>query len=252
MADKPLFFPQRDAGDGEPNSPAAGPERADVGRVAEALGAGGCPADSLFDQFLWEPMRSLSGQHWTPLAVAARAAQWLDECNVRTVLDIGSGVGKFCVAAALASRCHYTGLEHRGHLVTCARNLARTFGVEARTHFIHGALGEARLPTVDAYYLFNPFEENVLEPTERIDESVGLSGERLTRDLEALHLLLLRAPVGTYVLTYNGFGGDLPGSYSRMRVDRELPNPLCLWRKSASRLIRRSHQTGLASSAGAA
>jgi hypothetical protein len=227
-------------------------ERPDSGRVIEALVAGVCPPDSAFDQFLAEPMRRLSAHHWTPLVVAARAAQWFDECNVRTVVDIGSGPGKFCVAAAIASRCHFTGLEHRGHLVACARRLARTFGVESRTAFIHGALGEVRLPTVDAYYLFNPFEENVMGPTERIDESVALSSERLTRDLEVVHSLLARAPAGTYVLTYNGFGARLPASYSQVRVDRVLPNTLCLWRKSASRLIGRSHRSDLAGAASVA
>jgi hypothetical protein len=191
-------------------------------------------------------MRRLSANHWTPLAVAARAALWFEEYNVRTVADIGSGAGTFCVAAALASRCHFTGLEHRGHLVACARMLARAYGVEARTHFIHGALGEARLPTVDAYYLFNPFEENVMGPLDRIDESVALSSERLTRDLEVVHSLLARAPAGTYVLTYDGFGERPPASYRVIRVDRALPNTFCLWRKSATRLIGRAHRRDLA------
>jgi SAM-dependent methyltransferase len=208
-----------------------------TGHVVEALAAGACPPDAAFDHFLSDPIRGLSAQHWTPLAVAARAAQWFDECNIRTVVDIGSGVGKFCVAAALSGYCHFTGLEHREELVACARRLAQRFGVESRTHFIHGALGDARLPTADAYYLFNPFEENVSDATERIDESVELSSERRARDLQATHALLSRAAAGTYVLLYNGFGGALPTSYRRVRLDRELPNPLCLWRKAPSGLI---------------
>lgn len=217
----------------------------------QALAGGVCPPDSEFDQFLAEPMRRLSARHWTPLAVALEAARWFEEYGIRTVIDIGSGVGKFCVAAAVASRCHLVGLEHRGHLLASARALARTFGVEDRTRFIHGALGDVRLPTVDAYYLFNPFEENLMDPAECIDEGVRLSPERLTRDLDALHLMLVRAPAGTYVLTYHGFGGSLPASYERIRWDRDLPNTLCLWRKAASRLIGRSHRSGLAGAAGA-
>jgi hypothetical protein len=252
MVDTPLLFPQRGAPNDDRNQPDSRSERSDTARVIEALGTGVCPPDSAFDQFLAEPMRRLSAHHWTPLVVAARAAQWFDECNVRTVVDIRSGPGKFCVAAAIASRCHFTGLEHRGPLVACARVLARAFGVEDRTYFIHGALGEVRLPTVDAYYLFNPFEENVMGATERIDERVALSPERSRRDLEFVHSLLTRAPAGTYVLTYNGFGARLPPSYSKIRVDRELPNTLCLWRKAASRFIGRSSRADLAGCAGAA
>src|SRR5688572_10057939 len=155
MTDKILELPSctpcsdgahnRDAANGHPSSE----------QIAHALRAGRCPEDVAFDHFLSEPMRACSSQHWTPLVVAARAAQWFDECGVRTVVDIGSGAGKFCVAAALAGRCHFTGLEHRAHLVTSARMLARTFGVEDRVHFIQGALGSANVPPAHAYYFYN-------------------------------------------------------------------------------------------------
>ena len=56
-------------------------------------------------------LRGVSGQHWTQLVVAKRAAEWLDALRIRIVVDIGSGVGKFCVAAALVGHCRFTGLE---------------------------------------------------------------------------------------------------------------------------------------------
>ncbi len=211
--------------------------RAELAGSVHAPPAGMGTPDSVFDRCLDERMQALSAQHWTPFAVAARAAEWLETARVRTVLDIGSGVGKFCVAAALASRCHFTGLEQRLPLIACARSLARSFGVENRTYFIHGALGAARLPNVDAYYLYNPFEENILGSAQHIDESVALGPGRRARDLALLHALLGRAPGGTYVLTYNGFGGSLPASYRQVRIARDLPNELCLWRKKPSRLI---------------
>jgi SAM-dependent methyltransferase len=223
----------------------------DPARALYGFTDGVCPPDAAFDQFLDEPLRSLSAQHWTPLAVAAKAARWLDECNVRTVLDIGSGAGKFCVAAALASHCHFTGLEHRASLVARARVLARRFGVAARACFIRGAFGEVPLPRVDAYYLYNPFEECIVEPAQRIDASVVLGRERRARDLESLEALLARAPAGTYVLTYGGFGDLLPPSYGRLRIASGFPSELCLWRKTASRLMRRSYGA-LAASPGAA
>ena len=74
-------------------------------RVAEALRTGICPADRAFDRFLPDDLRVVSAQCWTPLMVAKHAAQWLDDLNVQTVVDIGSGVGKFCVAAALVRNC---------------------------------------------------------------------------------------------------------------------------------------------------
>jgi predicted RNA methylase len=205
--------------------------------IAAALGEGRSAADSAFDRYISAEARAVSSQHWTPLAVAARAAEWLDEFNIRTVLDVGSGAGKFCVVAALAGHCHFTGLEHRERLVTCARSLARTFNVDKRVHFIQGALGTVRLPDVDVYYFYNPFEENLLEDGARIDADVELSRQRYSRDLLATQQLLTAARSGTYVLTYNGLGGKLPAAYRPVYVDRELPNVLRLWRKAAPRIV---------------
>lgn len=250
MTDKILPFPS--SARSSPPSQLGSSERADWQRVVETLKSHGAPPDEAFDQFLPEPMRRLSRRYWTPLAVVARAAQWLDECNVRTVVDIGSGAGKFCVAAALAGRCHLTGLEHRGQLVAASRELARTFGVNDRTSFIHGALGEVSLPRADAYYLYNPFEENDRPPAERIDASVELGAERSRRDIAAVQSLLASAAAGTYVVVYAGFGGYLPAAYRRIRVDRELRHPLCLWRKSRVRTLSRARPTDSAGTMGAA
>lgn len=192
-----------------------------------------CPDDSSFDHFIPDSMRAPSCHHWTPLAVALRAAEWFGENRVKSVLDIGSGAGKFCVGAALAGSCHFTGLEQRERLVMGARLLARTFNLESRVQFIHGVLGVARIPVPDAYYLYNPFLENLMYPEDRIDDDVELSDERQARDLLLLRELLSAARPGTYVMTYNGIDAKLPTDYRLICTDRELPNVLCLWRKAA-------------------
>jgi predicted RNA methylase len=208
-------------------------------QIADALATRTDPPDSAFDHYLSERIRALSSQHWTPLVVAAQAARWFDDYGVGTVVDIGSGAGKFCVAAALAGGCRFTGLEHRASLVSAARQLARTFHVADRVCFIQGALGEADLPVADAYYFYNPFEENIRPSRERIDDSVELSLERHRRDLETVRELLVDARGGTYLLTYNGLGAKLPPSYQRVRTNRELPNVLCLWRKAEATMLER-------------
>lgn len=204
-------------------------------QVAEALRVGICPEDRAFDRFLSHELQIISGQYWTPLAVALRAAAWFYELDVRTVADIGSGAGKFCVAAALAGRCYFTGLEQRPRLVTAARTLARFFKVDNRVCFVEGTLGDIAPPIADAYYLFNPFGENLFNQDDCIDDSVELSNERYVRDIAAMEDLLHRASVGTYVLTYNGFGGRVPYSYDEVRVARDLPKLLRMWRKTRSK-----------------
>ena len=115
--------------------------------------------------------------------VVARAAVWLAEAEVGTVVDIGSGAGKFCVAAALATRCHYLGVEHRPRLVTVAGRLARLFGVEDRVTFHTGRLDPQTLPAADAYYLYNPFGENRFGLDGHLDEDVELGEARYRADV---------------------------------------------------------------------
>jgi hypothetical protein len=176
-------------------------------------------------------MRAVAPFYWTPLSVAARAAEWFEECGIRSVVDIGSGAGKFCVAAALMGQARLVGLEHRARCVSAARDLARLFEVSDRVCFLEGAFGVRHTPEADAYYLFNPFAENLFGQRERLDDEVALSLERFRRDVDTALQFFAAAPVGTYVLTYNGFGAEMPDGYLQIRRDVALPNVLRLWRK---------------------
>ena len=198
--------------------------------IAEALQNGQCPADRAFDRFLPDELRIISEQYWTPLMVARRAAAWLDDLHVHTVVDIGSGAGKFCVAAALAGSCHFIGLEQRPQLVETARALARVFAVDDRVSFVEGVLGDIPTPVAEAYYLYNPFGEYMFGSTHRL-EKVTVGRDRYDRDVAGVQRLLRNARVGTCVITYNGFGGQMPSGYRQLRVDRTMRNTLRLWRK---------------------
>lgn len=202
-------------------------------QVAHALQMRSCPSDRVFDRFLPQDIQAVSRQYWTPLVVAVRAAEWLDELDVRTVVDIGSGAGKFCVAAALAGEVRFTGVEQRPRLVAAARALARVFNVDDRVRFVPGTFGVGQVPVADAYYLYNPFGENLFGPQEQLDADVELSDERYHRDIDAVERMLTEAELGTCLLTYNGFGGEIPASYTEVRVDREMPNVLRMWRKTS-------------------
>ena len=210
--------------------PAAEPLAASV--VASALRMGICPTERAFDEFLPLELRAVSLQHWTPLFVAIRVAAWLDELQVRTVVDIGSGAGKFCVAVALAGKARPVGIEHRARLIVAARDLARAFDVEERATFIDGTFGEIQVPDADAYYLYNPFGENLFGCEDHLDRDVELGDQRYRRDVASAEHLLRSARVGTVLLTYNGFGGLVPASYEEVRMDGDMPDLLRIWRKT--------------------
>ncbi|MCX5746448.1 MAG: hypothetical protein NT062_28560, partial [Proteobacteria bacterium] len=104
--------------------------------------------------------------------------------------------------------------------------------VEDRVRFDVGTIeGITSAIPANAYYLFNPFGENRFSALSHLDEDVELSNARFARDVAIVETLFRTAPRGTYVITYNGFGGQLPTTYVRQRADRQLPNPLCLWQK---------------------
>jgi SAM-dependent methyltransferase len=201
-------------------------------QFAHALQTNRCPSDRAFDRFLADPLRVLSPQYWSPLAVARRAAEWFDAARVRTVVDIGSGAGKFCVAGALFGRCDFVGLEERRFLVESARSLARLFDLTDRVQFVHGSLGDVPAPAAEAYYFYNPFGDYSFEVGPIAKRRPADVEERQARDVAAAEDLLHAAPAGTWVLTLNGFGGRLPKDYTLIRTDWELPGSLRLWRRA--------------------
>jgi SAM-dependent methyltransferase len=201
-------------------------------QVAAALRAGRT-ADVAFDRFLPLELRDVSAQYWTPLRVVRQAAAWLREIEVRTVVDIGSGAGKFCVAAALLTRRRFVGLEKRASLVGAARELAGIFEVENRVTFVTGDLGATAAPAGEAYYFFNPFGEYAFYSTRFAEPGLAVTPEALARDVAAATAVLSGAPVGTFVLTLNGFGGSVPAGYVQLDVARRLPGTLRLWKRQA-------------------
>ena len=78
-------------------------------------------SDEQFNQLYPLSIQALARRHWTPLSVARKAAGFLAAENNVRILDIGSGVGKFCLAAAYYKpKAFYYGIEQRKSLVSHA------------------------------------------------------------------------------------------------------------------------------------
>lgn len=221
-------------------------ERRAARLVAAAVRSGRRSANDAFDRFLGTELREVSDRYWTPLPIIRRAADWLRETRAASVIDIGSGAGKFCVAAALLTRCRFVGVEQRAALVRAADSLAATFEVDDRVSFIHGNLGTAASLDGSVYYLFNPFGGYDFGASPFADSGVEFSPEIRRNDIHATAALLSGAPVGTYVITYNGFGGKMPASYEQLDVALNMPGTLRLWKQRPTVLPASStrRQTG--------
>ena len=114
--------------------------------------------------------------YWTPVEVAVRAAKLLADRPDSTILDIGAGVGKFCIVAAAAVKAEVWGIEHRPHLVEIARDAATKIGVSPT--FRQGTLEEQDAASFDGIYMFNPFAENLCTVADRLDSTVELNEEK--------------------------------------------------------------------------
>ncbi len=207
----------------------------DIASTVNAIRRGDEVEDDAIDSWLSEPYRRVSRRFWTPVIVARTAALWMEEVSAARILDVGAGVGKFCVVAALASDLHVTGIEQRHRLAVEASSLARRFGVSHRCRVLSGTLSRIDLAAFDGVYAFNPFAENVYPHHERLDETVELSSRRLREDLGIVENGLERMAVGGALVTYHGFGGEIPDTFELVRDEPIGTAELRLWVKRRRR-----------------
>jgi tRNA A58 N-methylase Trm61 len=186
--------------------------------------------DTHFDLIYPEGIRELSDVHWTPASVARRAADFLVQRPGTRVLDIGCGPGKFCIIGALTTAGHFTGIEQRQHLCELARTRIKEANI-LNAEIIHGNVTEHAFANYEAFYLFNPFEEN-LETTTKIDASIPLSVTLYDQYTEHVAQQLAMAPLGTRVATYCGRCEEVPMGYECL--DTSNKGKLKLWEKTRS------------------
>jgi SAM-dependent methyltransferase len=186
-------------------------------------------SDREFDElFLSKEARKLARIHWTPLAVAARAAALLTELAPQgRVLDVGAGVGKFCFIGAARTKARFTGIEKNQALVDEAKALIKAHKVE-RVRFVAGDALELDWAEFDGVYLFNPFAEAITVTR----SGVSTTGEE--RDVYLGSILKAREKMesmrpGARVATYFGYGGNPPSGYRLDVEESHGPGTLRVW-----------------------
>ena len=178
----------------------------DVFQVTEACSI----EDTRFDRIYPPQIRKLSSLFWTPVAVAAEAAKMLVTAPGTRVLDIGCGPGKFCLVAASLTDGRFTGVEQRAELVAAAKKAATALQL-SDVEFLHANLMDTSFGDHDAFYLFNPFEENM--HGHKIDSAIPLSTDLFKKYTSYVADQLGARPIGTRVVTYAGYADDIPACY---------------------------------------
>jgi SAM-dependent methyltransferase len=192
--------------------------------------------DSRFDLAYPPEIRAKSSVHWTPAVIARRAAAFLVREPGTRVLDIGCGPGKFCIVGALTTNGKFTGVEQRPHLCDLARSIIGQASIP-NAEIILGNITEIEFSNFDAFYLYNPFVEN-MEPTCKIDTTVNLSEDLYEKYTEHVARQLALAPLGTRVATYHGICEEVPLGYTRLETSLGQDPELKFWAKTQNHPVR--------------
>lgn len=180
-----------------------------------------------FDLLLPDSFQKVSAIHWTPENIIQKSAQWLAPSKKTKVLDIGSGVGKFCILGATVSEAHFTGVELRKNLVEESKKMSQQFNMQ-NIHFINKDIVDVPFSNYDSFYYYNPFCEYTAI-ADKIDDSILFSEKQLKDYNYYVFNELKKKPIGTRVVTYLSPNFQLPNAYAAQEILEE--GALVFWQK---------------------
>lgn len=185
--------------------------------------------DAKFHNIYPSSIQGHARRHWTPLEITSKAARFLTPGGNERVLDIGSGVGKFCLAAAnLVPDAYFFGVEQRKYLVEHAECARKIMGL-ANVAFMHNNFTQLDFRQYDHFYFFNSFYENIVE-SDMIDDHIDYSMELYEYYNQRLYEKLMDMPPGTRIVTYHSLDGEMPPGYALVNAD--VAEMLKYWMKS--------------------
>lgn len=177
--------------------------------------------DAAFDWLYPEKMQQLSRRHWTPLSIAKAAARFLANEPGKKILDIGSGVGKFClVGARFYPETNFYGIEQRKELYEYAQEAKAATQVQ-NANFIHGNFTQEDLSVYDGFYFYNSFFENLVDQ-DQIDNKVEYSTSLYNYYSRFLFKKLTSSASGTRLVTYHSLEDEVPPCFQLVDVSTDL------------------------------
>lgn len=183
--------------------------------------------DKDFDKIFEKHIASLSSLHWSPIKIARRACQWLCTNHNAKILDIGSGIGKFCFVGALTTNAEYTGIEQRENLVKISNKIVAKNKI-LTTEFICGNFTNHDFNNYTGFYLYNPFWENITNDR-LIDNKTTICNTLYQEYNKILSAKLSELKSGVLVVTYLMREEDIPKCFFIKKYDFD--RKLILWEK---------------------
>lgn len=156
--------------------------------------------DDDFNSIYPPKISMLAKKHWTSVSVAKLASEFLVERPGTRVLDIGSGVGKFCMVGASHTKGYFTGVEQRLDLITLSQRLSDSYYIH-NVKFVHANITSIKFNDYDAFYYFNSFHENI-DMKNKIDNTIILSAQLYHSYSLYMVEQFTSLPLGARLVTY--------------------------------------------------
>lgn len=156
--------------------------------------------DNAFENALKKSVQGHSYIHWTPVEVIKTAVDWLGTDSGNKILDIGSGVGKFCLIGGLNSRAYFTGVETRKNLVDQAIELKKELNL-TNVDFIHSDVINIDFSEFTSFYFYNPFCEH-MALSGGIDDQILFNEDAFYKYQDFVEAQLKQTPKGTKLVKY--------------------------------------------------
>jgi len=177
-------------------------------------------SDTRFNDLYPVPIQLLALRHWTPLHITRSVAQYLAPTDHCKILDVGSGVGKFCLTAAhYMPSAVFFGVEQRRDLVMHAETARTILGLK-NTHFIHANFTQLDFRQYDHFYFYNSFYENLVA-TDKIDDSIAYSTELYNYYNRLMYKKLDAMSVGTRLVTFHSLEEEVPPAFHLVEAHAE-------------------------------
>jgi SAM-dependent methyltransferase len=184
--------------------------------------------DEDFDKIYPPDIRRLSKRHFTPVNVARKAAEWLNEFEEKKkLLDVGCGVGKFCFVAGSLTNHAITGIDYRENYIYLCKSLCERYGIK-NLDFIQQNILDVNFKDYDTFYFFNSFLEQIDE-TAHLDEEYETSFFLYNIYVTHLRKQFFAMPAGTNIITYHVLNDQIPANYSLVKSDFD--GLLKMWNK---------------------
>ena len=183
--------------------------------------------DAEFDNSYPKRYQELSKIHWTPIEIVKLSVQWLSHKTNTNILDIGSGIGKFCIVGSLISNAKFTGVEIRETLVDEAQKVKKKFKTD-NVKFLNENITDVSFNDYNSFYYYNPFCEQIAT-ADWIDKTLKFSEIKFNQYKEHVRQQLKKALIGSRVVIYCSDNDVIPEGYSLSNIGYE--GQLQLWIK---------------------